>query len=325
VSQAPGFTRAHRLLLWLYRRLLSDPQQAAEQQARLAMARRRRRSASPAAGPGPQAADRPSSTGPATAAAAAEAGQRGDAAGRFDDQDCIVVVSGLPRSGTAMMMQMLAAGGLPLLTDGRREADASNPRGYHELEAATRLRSDRAWLADARNKGVKIVAQLLPFLPAGHSYRVILMERALEEVLASQRRMLARSPISAYSGSTMPRSLPSRDGPAPVSRPSSAAAWTAMRWPTRWMPGSIANGKPSGRPAARHRIRPDEGRCDAHRDGRSPDCSANRRVGLGTLRRAEYCRPGWGTTAAVLPGLATGRCAPEDTHRRWSCVASRMM
>ncbi|MBK1630562.1 hypothetical protein CKO31_07345 [Thiohalocapsa halophila] len=192
VTQAPGFTRAHRLLLWLYRRLLSDPQKAAEQQAQLAMARCRRRSTAPPASAESQGADPASSHGPAVPAVAVHDGQGTDDAGSFDDQDCIVVVSGLPRSGTSMMMQMLAAGGLPILTDGRREADASNPRGYYELEAATRLRTDAAWLADAHNKGVKIVAQLLPFLPAGHSYRVILMERDLEEVLTSQHRMLAR-------------------------------------------------------------------------------------------------------------------------------------
>ncbi len=87
-------------------------------------------------------------------------------------------------------MQMLAAAGLPVLTDGKREADNDNPRGYFELEAATRLRQDRDWLKEAKGKVVKIVAQLLPFLPKEHAYRVIFVERDLNEVLKSQQVML---------------------------------------------------------------------------------------------------------------------------------------
>jgi len=109
-----------------------------------------------------------------------------------DPARCITVVAGLPRSGTSMMMQMLAAGGLPVLSDGRREADADNPRGYLELEAATRLRQNRDWLDDAQGRAVKIVAQLLPFLPNAHYYKVVFMERDLKEVLRSQRAMLER-------------------------------------------------------------------------------------------------------------------------------------
>jgi hypothetical protein len=111
----------------------------------------------------------------------------------------IVVVSGLPRSGTSMMMQMLAAGGLAPLTDGVRTADESNPEGYFELEAVKDLdkpsgRADRlAWLANARGKAVKIVTPLLPHLPDSYNYRVILMQRPLEEVVASQNVMLARA------------------------------------------------------------------------------------------------------------------------------------
>jgi hypothetical protein len=107
-------------------------------------------------------------------------------------RDLITVVTGLPRSGTSMMMQMLANGGMPVLTDGVREADADNPRGYFEYEAAKRLREDRAWLGAAAAKAVKIVAQLLPYLPGDHAYQVIFMERDLCEVLASQRAMLER-------------------------------------------------------------------------------------------------------------------------------------
>jgi tetratricopeptide (TPR) repeat protein len=104
----------------------------------------------------------------------------------------IVVVSGLPRSGTSMMMQMLEAGGLAPLTDGERAADGDNPRGYYEYEPAKRLMTDRTWLPDADGKAVKIIAQLLPYLPPKpHQFRVIFMERDLGEVAASQARMLA--------------------------------------------------------------------------------------------------------------------------------------
>jgi len=104
----------------------------------------------------------------------------------------ITIVSGLPRSGTSMMMQMLAAGGLPALTDGRRVADENNPRGYHEYEAVKSLARDASWLADARGKAVKIVSALLVHLPEGFEYRVIFMRRPLPQVLASQSTMLER-------------------------------------------------------------------------------------------------------------------------------------
>lgn len=79
-----------------------------------------------------------------------------------DPADCVVVVTGLPRSGASLMMQMLAAGRLPLLTDGKRAADGDNPKGYFELEAAARLRQDQDWLKEAQGKGVKIVAAAFP-------------------------------------------------------------------------------------------------------------------------------------------------------------------
>ncbi len=103
----------------------------------------------------------------------------------------IIIVSGLPRSGTSMMMQMLDAGGVKVLTDGERVADSDNPKGYYEFEVAKRLATDRSWLPEADNKAVKIVAQLLPSLPPRpHSYQVIFMQRPLDEVLASQKVML---------------------------------------------------------------------------------------------------------------------------------------
>ncbi|MGI9517813.1 MAG: tetratricopeptide repeat protein, partial [Pirellulaceae bacterium] len=108
------------------------------------------------------------------------------------DGEAVVIVSGLPRSGTSMMMQMLHAGGMPVLTDGVREADASNPRGYFEFESARKVGKDNSWFDDARGKTVKIVAQLLPHLPTGFRYRVIFMQRPLGEIVASQSEMLQR-------------------------------------------------------------------------------------------------------------------------------------
>ncbi|MEP6699244.1 MAG: sulfotransferase [Verrucomicrobiota bacterium] len=111
------------------------------------------------------------------------------------NRDFITVVSGLPRSGTSLMMQMLAAGGVPPLADGLRVADESNPRGYFEFEPVMRLRADRSWLPLARGKAVKVIHLLLSELPAdgAQEYRVLLMQRPIAEVLASQRKMLARS------------------------------------------------------------------------------------------------------------------------------------
>jgi hypothetical protein len=106
--------------------------------------------------------------------------------------DEIVVVAGIPRSGTSLVMQMLEAGGLAPLCDGVRRPDADNPRGYYELEAAKRLARETDWLDAARGRAGKIVHALVPKLPSQHTYRVLLLERRLDEVLASQDRMLAR-------------------------------------------------------------------------------------------------------------------------------------
>jgi len=106
----------------------------------------------------------------------------------------IVVVSGLPRSGTSMAMKMLEAAGLPIVTDGAREADEDNPKGYFELERIKDLanETDGAWLRDARGKAVKIISYLLRELPPTYNYDVIFMRRKIEEVIASQNKMLAR-------------------------------------------------------------------------------------------------------------------------------------
>ncbi len=106
----------------------------------------------------------------------------------------IVVVSGLPRSGTSMIMKMLEAGGLALMTDGLRTADEDNPKGYYEVERVKDLarEADKGWLAETRGKGIKVISYLLRSLPSTFNYKVVFIRRDMEEVLASQRKMLAR-------------------------------------------------------------------------------------------------------------------------------------
>lgn len=103
----------------------------------------------------------------------------------------ITVVSGLPRSGTSMMMKMLTAGGMTPLNDNIRAADVDNPNGYYEFERVKKLpQGDTAWLAEAQGKVVKIVAVFLPLLPPQYEYRIIFMQRAIWEITASQHTML---------------------------------------------------------------------------------------------------------------------------------------
>jgi hypothetical protein len=111
----------------------------------------------------------------------------------FGNELFIIVVSGLPRSGTSMMMSALKAGGMPLLVDGIREADGNNPRGYYEYEPVKKLpKGSVDWLKSAKGKAVKIISALIEYLPSNNHYKVIFMERDIEEILASQQRMLAR-------------------------------------------------------------------------------------------------------------------------------------
>lgn len=104
----------------------------------------------------------------------------------------IYVVSGLPRSGTSMMMQMLQAGGIPVLTDALRAEDNNNPKGYLEFEKVKALAKDNSWLAESEGKVVKIIAQLLQFLPGDFQYKIIFMNRDMKEVLTSQQKMLGK-------------------------------------------------------------------------------------------------------------------------------------
>lgn len=106
----------------------------------------------------------------------------------------IVVVSGLPRSGTSMMMRMLEAGGVSVLSDGERAADIDNPKGYFELERIKNLEkeTDKSYLRAARGKAVKVISFLIKDLPDENDYRVVFMRRDLDEVLASQQKMIDR-------------------------------------------------------------------------------------------------------------------------------------
>src|SRR5262245_19571590 len=104
----------------------------------------------------------------------------------------VIIVSGLPRSGTSLMMQVLDAGGVEVVTDNVRAADTDNPRGYYEFEKVKQVKRDASWLPDTRGKAVKMVSQLLTDLPPTERYRVVFMERDFEEMLDSQERMLRR-------------------------------------------------------------------------------------------------------------------------------------
>jgi len=118
-----------------------------------------------------------------------------DSMTKVDSNDSVIVVSGLPRSGTSMTMQMLVAAGIPAVTDGARVPGEDNPRGYFEDERVKRLHKedqDRAWLSEARGKVVKVISFLLKDLPSSNRYKVIFLKRALPEVLASQRKMMER-------------------------------------------------------------------------------------------------------------------------------------
>jgi hypothetical protein len=186
LSLNPNFPQAHFRLSLLLKRL-KDPVGSAEhlrlaRELRAAARRGRRAKSLAVAATSADSTIRVAPEAPKTAAAV-------DLPELGDD---VVVVSGLPRSGTSMIMQMLAAGGVPVLTDGRRAADDDNPRGYYEYEPVKNLYRDPAWVREAGGKAVKIVAPLLPYLPQGPAYRIIFIERELDEVLASQTDMLIR-------------------------------------------------------------------------------------------------------------------------------------
>ena len=122
------------------------------------------------------------------------------------DAGVITVVSGLPRSGTSMMMQMLQAGGMPVLIDDHRQPDASNPAGYYEYALVKRLhKGDNGWLNQAQGKAVKVISALLTHLPPTQRYRVLLMDRDLDEIIRSQQVMRQRlaSETGAFDAAAM--------------------------------------------------------------------------------------------------------------------------
>jgi hypothetical protein len=104
----------------------------------------------------------------------------------------VVVVTGLPRSGTSLMMAMLESGGIPPLTDNLRQADVDNPKGYYEFERVKGLPQDTGWLPEAEGRAVKVLAELIKHLPSDKRYDVVFMMRDLSEIIASQKKMMKR-------------------------------------------------------------------------------------------------------------------------------------
>ncbi|MFC1488219.1 sulfotransferase domain-containing protein [Thermodesulfobacteriota bacterium] len=104
----------------------------------------------------------------------------------------ITIVSGLPRSGTSLMMQILSSGGMKTVTDNIRAADVDNPKGYYEFEEVKQIKEDSTWLKNTRGKVFKMVSMLLYDLPPNEKYKIIFMERDMGEILTSQRKMLKR-------------------------------------------------------------------------------------------------------------------------------------
>jgi tetratricopeptide (TPR) repeat protein len=184
ISFNPNFPQAHVRLASLLENRLGDIESAREHRS-LARAMRHRRTLPPAGRPVGErstAFGLPLPDGPVTAPNTEMPPL----------SECLIVVTGLPRSGTSMLMQMLAAGNMNVLSDELRAADEDNPRGYLEFEPVKNLLKDSKWLLEVRGRAIKIVAPLLAALPPGLACRVILCERDLDQVLDSQERMLQR-------------------------------------------------------------------------------------------------------------------------------------
>ena len=206
IAQNPNFAEAHARLARIYDRHVSNYDLSAEHRRLAQEIRQERRrvrrtkliSELPTLDDAlidehlPELPDptRPSSLKPPLGAAPVTSEKTHTASG--NGQPFVTVVSGLPRSGTSMMMQMLAAGGLTPLADDTRQADESNPRGYFELAKVKALASDNTWLDQAEGKAIKVVVPLVPYLPQEQSYRLVFMRRNLKEILASQASMLGR-------------------------------------------------------------------------------------------------------------------------------------
>jgi tetratricopeptide (TPR) repeat protein len=176
LSFNPNFPEAHVRLAALLGNHLGDAESARDHRR---LARRMRR-------------DRPAVDQPVETAGSPSREVTVESAGMPALEESLVIVTGLPRSGTSILMQMLAAGGMPVVSDGVREADDDNPRGYLEFERVKNLLHESNWLLEHKGCAIKIVAPLLAALPRGLACRVILSDRDLDEVLDSQERMLAR-------------------------------------------------------------------------------------------------------------------------------------
>ncbi|MEO6847196.1 MAG: alkaline phosphatase family protein [Chthoniobacterales bacterium] len=193
VNQNPNLLGAHRRLIAIYENRLKDPEKAELQREQLRVAIERVR----------EARRRMASPNPEEEMATLTKASKSGAAPVVDfdfttlpparkDTEFATLVTGLPRSGTSLMMQMLVAGGIPALQDNHRPADEDNPLGYFEFAPAKNLRMDGSWMSHAQGRVLKLVPQLLPYLPPQHPYRVVFMERSIDEVLRSQRVMLDR-------------------------------------------------------------------------------------------------------------------------------------
>jgi tetratricopeptide (TPR) repeat protein len=179
LSQNPHFPQAHLMLARMLKFRLNDPETAAEHFQWYREIRGRR-------------PEKPSEIVRETAAPGPVPVPTHLEASLPPLGDGVLIVSGLPRSGTSMLMQMLDAGGMPILTDKLHDADEDNPKGYFEHEAVKAMFRDQSWLTEAQGKALKVVVPLVCNLPRGCNYRVLLIERDYNEILASQAKMIAR-------------------------------------------------------------------------------------------------------------------------------------
>ncbi len=186
ITQNPLMPLVHRRLSQLYRINLNDNKKANEHAALAIQARKQLINYK--AG---KFDSRPSAIADLKATASFNDINYTENLGPLPDKG-IVVVSGLPRSGTSMMMQMLEAGGIPVLTDQVRKPDNDNPRGYYEYDQIKKIATDKEWIENAHGKAIKIITQLIPHLKKDEYYRIVFMERPLKSVIASQNKMLAR-------------------------------------------------------------------------------------------------------------------------------------
>ena len=189
---APQFLLAQRLLTRVYRQL-GELEQATRSQLQgfTTLHERRRQLAAAQAATREQAAARATARAKRDRIRQAEIERKKAAYDAIEPKD-LLIVSGLPRSGTSLMMQMLRAGGIEPLTDAERQADEDNPEGYWEWEAIKHLPSNPRLIEQAEGKAVKVISALLPSLPGKHRYTVIYMVRPTEQVVDSQWAMLAR-------------------------------------------------------------------------------------------------------------------------------------